>query len=48
MQVIYQCQICKEIVEERPPEWCGICGGHRIIVKRLTLSEDRLELEKAG
>jgi len=32
----YECQICKNTVEKRPPEWCPKCGGHRIIFKRLT------------
>lgn len=35
----YECQICKNIVTERPPEWCPKCGGHRIIFKRITSND---------
>jgi len=31
----YECQICKNTIEKRPPEWCGKCGGHRVIFKRI-------------
>jgi hypothetical protein len=35
MIVFYECQICGNIVEGRPDEWCSDCGGHRIIFKRI-------------
>jgi DNA-directed RNA polymerase subunit RPC12/RpoP len=44
MKVIYECQICGNIVQDRPDEWCVECGGHRIIFKRITLSDCELSL----
>lgn len=46
MQLGYECQICKHIVKGTPPEWCPICGGHRIIFKRLSFLAEEIELEK--
>jgi len=40
MQITYECQICKHITTERPPEWCPECGGHRVIFKRIVHSEE--------
>jgi DNA-directed RNA polymerase subunit RPC12/RpoP len=44
MKTVYECQICKNIVEGRPDEWCRECGGHRIIFKRITFQDDKLSL----
>lgn len=46
MQLCYECQICKYIVKDAPPEWCPMCGGHRIIFKRLSLLAEEIELER--
>ncbi len=40
----YECQICKKVVEERPPEWCPECGGHRVIFKRIALNSRTLDI----
>jgi rubrerythrin len=44
MKTVYKCQICGNIVEGRPDEWCPICGGHRIIFKRIILDDEELTL----
>jgi rubrerythrin len=44
MVVLYECQICGNIVEGRPGEWCSECGGHRAIFKRITPKDYQLSL----
>jgi len=44
MKTVYECQICGNIVEGRPDEWCLKCGGHRIIFKRITLKDHELSI----
>jgi rubrerythrin len=44
MLIVYECQICGNIVEGRPDEWCSECGGHRIIFKRITLKDRQLSI----
>jgi rubrerythrin len=44
MKEVYECQICGNIVEGRPAEWCSECGGHRIIFKRITLQNPAISL----
>jgi rubrerythrin len=44
MKTIFECQICGNIVEGCPDEWCAKCGGHRIIFKRITLQDHEFSL----
>ncbi|MDD5504076.1 MAG: hypothetical protein PHV77_02035 [Candidatus Omnitrophica bacterium] len=40
MKTLYECQICKNIVQGPLAEWCPKCAGHRVIFKRIILDDD--------
>lgn len=48
MKLRYECQICKQLIDNEPPEHCPRCGGHKIIFKRLSFAEMQVILLKDG